>query len=448
MVADATTRVEVSHFSALARSAGGSSRAELQASSWSSSRPDGRHLLESDMRRWLTRRPCTALCKKVRPQPRHASVIVASSDCDPISDALDEPGQAKPSTSQCPRSPTSHAYEARSLLRGLLRQCTYLPDDLARSWVKQHVIDSFRTYKSKAKDIRSDSSLDERLRKKFKDGRRALFQLQRAAEGDSKCLQKVLMSAYGRIGKRRRELLRPLLPSPSDAEPVLALEAIASDASDRSTVALQEDYLQASQQTLHDTSTAKAGASAKGKKFEPRPLQPRLAVLLESQMRYGPPTLTRANPRRLQPDIPELNTWMRPMPQKRVKNMHKKFYAQLLDRALPPLPLNEWERLKDFASGSLEPESPKRRRRQGHLVDGNGHSRTSPLDIVVRYGKVPRPVLRSSGDGQRSARYMQRLYAKVFSQCPLMQYKEDKQKWQVTWGEQGLLGKPPGAGRS
>lgn len=399
------------------------------------------------MQRWRARRLCVAARRGVHAETRSISTVAVDSNADQIAHAFDEPGRARPPTSPTSSGPSTRAFESRCLLRSLLRQSTYLPDEFARSWVKQHIVDSFQTYKSKAHNIQSDSSTDERFRKKLTDGRRALSQLQRAAEGDSKCLQKVLMSAYGRIGKRRRELLRRLLPSPSAEDDAYTMEeAEAAGIQEMSSANANEVSQKANHEALKGTSLVGNTSSTKRTKFEPQPLEPRLAILLESQMRSGPPTLTRPNPRRLHPDIPELNTWMRPMPQKRVKNMHKKFYAELIDRALPPLPQHEWERLRDFASGKREPEPPRRQRRQDRSADGGLGAGMSALDIVVRYGKVPRPVMRSPDDGQKSPRSMQRLYAKVFSQCPLMQYNEDKQKWDVTWGEQGLLGQWRGVG--
>lgn len=325
--------------------------------------------------------------------------------------------------------------EARSLLRALLREGSYLPDSFARQWVKQHVLASFRNDHTKTQRRQGRADLERRLRNRLKDGRGGVSELQRAASGDLNRLQRVLMMAHGRIGKRRRELLRPLLQLSAD-------ESMKRQRAAEMTRLLSHDEahtradggghltLESHESTITDKLT---------NKYQPRPLPPKLESLLRSQMQSAPPTLTRPNPRRLKPDIPELNTWLRPMPQNRVKNMHKKHYALLLDRALPPMPRREWERLRDLASGKSEPELLKPRRSLGTATHDADRSKMQALDVVVRYGKVPRRVTQHPHESPLAKRAMRRIYAKVFSQCPLMESDEETQTWRVTWGEQALL---------
>lgn len=311
--------------------------------------------------------------------------------------------------------------------------------------MRQHICTSFRKYEEKAQRYHENEAFEERLREKFKDGRQALSQLQRAATGDRWVLRKVLMMAYGRIGKRRRELLQPLLHLPRkessrNTHDVQENETIALSGLDEGLGESEESKSKDSAGDFAST-TAAVNPDQLINKYHPHALPPQLYTLLHSQMQYAPPTLTRSNPRRLQPLIPELNTWLRPMPQNRVKNMHKKHYAQLLSRALPPLPNNEWERLRDLTSGKAEPEQPRRRR--GRSTSVVGAEPVDPgigaLDIVVRYGKVPRPAMEIQFEDGTNKRAMRRLYAKVFSQCPLMEYDEGGHKWRVTWGEQAML---------
>lgn len=391
-------------------------------------------------------------------------------------------------TSNTPeRRPGRQAKDALSLLRSLLRECSYLPDDHVRRWVKQHVLSSFYA-NTTVKD-------EGRLLKKFGDGRQNLSLLRRAAEGDSKALLRVLMMAYGRIGKRRRELLAPLLGRErAEAEDkgwngvvmdlVLGrgesrvLEGTGLEQAERvstpliaspppnstmpapkppkptDSAFLGHDLSSAmrAQQPAYPTklpfldpgspapkpkiSAQEPEAKPTRYKFEPEPLPDKLSALLNSQIQHAPPTLTRINPRRINPVIPEENAWLRPMPINRVKNMHKKHYALLLSRALPPLPSDEWQRLRDLASGVLRVEVPRARRKRAGasgLWDEKGK-----LETVLRHGKVPVGVLEKEREVVMTARKTRRLYAQVFSQCPVM-HCDEKKGWKVRWGEEALF---------
>ena len=172
-------------------------------------------------------------------------------------------------------------------------------------------------------------------------------------------------------------------------------------------------------------------------------LPPALRALLLSQIRTAPPDLIRPNPRRLNPTIPELNSFGRPMPQKRIKNMKQKHYADLLDRLHPPLPLDEWERLRGLVSGETRAEDvPARRTAVSSTATptkfrGLGEKKAgakSALDLVVMYGKAPKKVFEHFNGHAITPRFMQRLYGEIFALCPKMEYDAEEQKWKITWG--------------
>jgi hypothetical protein len=176
----------------------------------------------------------------------------------------------------------------------------------------------------------------------------------------------------------------------------------------------------------------------------PLDITPQLRALLKSQIRVKPPLTNRkSNPRRIEPIIPELNSWLRPTPQKVIRNARKKHYAHLLDHVQPPLPTGEWERLRDLASGKLPPGVPVPRRKQVlvSLVDCEAVEETegSALELVARYGRVPRKAFGNWCANRITPRVMQRLYAEVFSTCPVMEWDNAREEWKVTWGFQALL---------
>ena len=173
----------------------------------------------------------------------------------------------------------------------------------------------------------------------------------------------------------------------------------------------------------------------------PLELTPQLRALLRSQIQTSPPGLTRPNPRRLQPDIPTLNSWLRPMPQNRIKNMRQKHYALLLERTLPPLPTDEWYRLRDLASGKARVESVIPRRKSSSTINANHDRhelRDGALETVMQYSKVPKNVFGNRDAHTITPRFMRRLYAQVFSQCPLMEWDAGREQWKVIWGERAL----------
>jgi hypothetical protein len=179
----------------------------------------------------------------------------------------------------------------------------------------------------------------------------------------------------------------------------------------------------------------------------PLDLTPQFRALLTSQIRVKPPDSIRSNPKRIEPIIPELNSWHRPMPQKRIRNARRKQYAMLLERVQVPLPTEEWERLRDLALGKVPPEQPLARRRKPEvLLSGDENvdetrqeSQGSALEMVARYGRPPKKAIKKSTAREFSARFMQRLYAEVFSQCPLLEWSSATKEWKVTWGFQVLL---------
>lgn len=301
--------------------------------------------------------------------------------------------------------------------------------------MRLHILSSIRKYERKGRQLRYGEQVEERERKKFKDGLQALSQLRRAASGSPRMLEKVLMMAYGRTGKRRRELLQPLLQTSTN-------ESLDTTSDDRGEIGdaqgpMLSNEEESVQQKPGPESVPKPSSDipTSTTKHQPPTLPPQLKSLLLSQIQRAPPTITRNNPRSLKPVIPELNAWLRPMPQKRIKNMYKQHYAKLLSRALPPLQRDEWERIRDFASGKVDLEMPNRRREPSTLTA----PARSALDMTVQYGKLPEQVIRPQAQIETSTRTIRRLYAKVFSQCPLMEFDEGQQTWQVTWGEQAML---------
>ncbi|KAJ9273650.1 hypothetical protein DTO212C5_284 [Paecilomyces variotii] len=216
----------------------------------------------------------------------------------------------------------------RHLLRATLRECSYLPDPIARGYMRDHVRERYRHHASK---YRSPASIP--VPKQFslrRAARHTLSLLQRANEGYLRPLEKVMLLSYGRIGRRRHELLEPLLTPevPPDSEAVTKM--------------IQQPS-----------------------RFEDGWQPPSIVVdLLKSQQKngiigkYG----VRPQVKTLMPKIPAENSWGRPLAVSRRRNIRKRWYAAALDSLLPPLPEEEARLLQDLISGA-QPWAPVKRRK-------------------------------------------------------------------------------------
>lgn len=403
-----------------------------------------------------------------------------------------------------PALPTTDASGARHLLRALLRECTYLPDPAARIYVHRHVLRRFREYhppQGKHRDhkdhLENPAFSPQRIRGALKNAWKGLNFLRRVNEGEVAPLQQLLLLTYGRTGRRRHELMETLLipDAVSESEAVRLWQAEVAATLDPS-------------ETITGIPKAVAEAprrNGKPHKYEISQRYSRLRALLESQRRYARPVeLRRAKLKLTYLEVPLTNIWMRPFPRKRERNMVRKWYASILDKVFPPLPEDEWERLRDLVSGVRKWHGFKRRRPgvpshmssydvaklanvggiagerflslacREHLLPENGSkadmlfrlsttasSRFQPADQWLAEGPTNPGVLASllqdeletkhlpkKLPGRRRAqnitsRLMRRLWAKIFSQCPVLRWNEDKQNWVVEWGSWEHLQKAP-----
>lgn len=299
---------------------------------------------------------------------------------------------------------------ALHLFRHLLRATSYLPDEFAQLYIRNYIKYQFRKARNPS----------ERTPARLKSAQNSLNTLQRAADGEIKPLTEVLHRAYGRSGRRRRELVDDLLRA--DAKPATENGATA------------------------ECLTAES-INKEGKWESPRPV---LNMFIRSQAANHPPDSKRPIIRQFEPQIPK-NIWGRPMPLKRQRNIVKRFWASTLDKLLPPLPELEWNRLRDLATGVIPFKGPPPRRPRA----GVPGERPEALLSDITFLKQPiRAAARTNKDAQLQerdkhtidARFMRRIWAGVWNQSPLMTYNGETMEWTIVWGgsrsaaSQGLTG--------
>ncbi|PLB46071.1 hypothetical protein P170DRAFT_439762 [Aspergillus steynii IBT 23096] len=282
------------------------------------------------------------------------------------------------------------------LCRALLRECSYLPDPLARAYHHDFIMQRFRHLCEDPRDKRHNIYRQNQLRKKAVQG---LSLLHRANEGYSRPLEKVLRQAYGRKGKKRQELIDKLVHPgfPTDhmsVEEVLTRPEIFSDG------------------------------------WEP----PRVMVnLLKAQQNAGVAAqLTLSGLKQHAPVIPETNSWGWPLSENRRRNIRKRWYYNRMSDLLPPLPDSELQILEGLISGSIPWTPPKKRKAIGVVSEVKTALSTDFLTEGPQKGETHRKHV----DGRPhviTRRFMEKQWKRISCLVPRMTYDPNTQKHTFTW---------------
>lgn len=288
--------------------------------------------------------------------------------------------------------PLAASLEPLQLYRALLRECTYLPDPNARVFVHNHVVKRFRRYcprPSTKPDLGPPRRkwIDPLLIAKrrptlLRTAADALRTLYRANCGHRNMLDKILAMTYGRTGPRKRELIGELMPK-------------------KGTI-------------------TRAG---RRKDNIPEP-SPKLLAILSSQASNNSVHFPRKVLRHWQLKIPEKNKWGRPLPLCRVRNIKRRWFVDVLDKVLVPLPAEEWFVLQQRVNGEIPYEGPVARR-----TGSTSQALQSGLQAYRRERRISRP-------HNLTRRFMRRLWERTFAQCPLVTHDPQKPMgWNVEWGK-------------
>ncbi|OCK84312.1 hypothetical protein K432DRAFT_320615 [Lepidopterella palustris CBS 459.81] len=343
---------------------------------------------------------------------------------------------------------------ALRLFRALLRESTYLPDQTARLYYRQLIISRFRAYQipttverpwwelnGKCVKRLKPSTIEKRASEKRRQGRQVLSFLHRASNGNLRCLQKVLLHAYGRAGRRRYDLLKQL-SKPEVLESSSVVEDILNG-SRSMRQPLQKLYHSDKQFLAYfDHPQEKAGSQIQ---LEISNLYPKLRALLKSQETIRPPGNLRKPLRSSKLIAPSTNIWARPMPVKRARNIVKRWYKNTMEKVQPPLPDHEWEHLKQLATGQVKWEGLVTRRPRGitepwEVVDDQKMIWRKTLTKTLIEGLTPRARVtgHNSGGAERphnlTARFMRRLYAHIWAHACKVTFDTTRNKWSVDWG--------------
>jgi hypothetical protein len=322
--------------------------------------------------------------------------------------------------------------ELRHVYRALLRAVTYLPDSAARSYMHRYVVYRFRSVSDNIKSARYVPSRKSRLdkyhhSKNIAKAWQAARQLERAGQGSSPDLKKVLLITYGRTGKRKRELVQDLRTEDGS---------------------LPQDE-SALEQPIREPMKATSMIPPKSK----------MAIFIQSQQANQPVEKQNLKIRDSTPKIPAENIWGRPVPMKLQQSMKQRHFASVLERILPPIPEYEWNRLQDLATGGIPIEEPPPRRsrpdkRQPLTGEENDAMAleylTSPAnthgfgfgDVQINaelgltcWAKPVKGLKIERKDAYTStSRFMRRLYGSIWNLTSTMSHDGPKKEWTVKWG--------------
>ncbi|KAE8420719.1 hypothetical protein BDV36DRAFT_95814 [Aspergillus pseudocaelatus] len=292
----------------------------------------------------------------------------------------------------------------RRYFRALLRQCSYLPDPVAKCNLHDYVVQRFRRYviEERRPWIRWNA---ERQIFLFNEAKDTLSLLQRANAGYSKPLEKVIRMAYGRKGRRRKELLSALIAPDVPAN-----------------------------------NTAVEEALQRPEKYEDGWEPPSIVMeLLKSQQNNG--ILSQLNIRQvkhLEPPIPKKCIWGDGVAKSRRRNIRKDWYTDVLDHLLPPLPDPDLGILKGLVSGET-PWNPPEWRTPVNLSDRQKKIRRltrSYLRTLLKDGPVKGPTFKPYSKGRPhiiTRRFMQRIWRRTLCLIPHMEWDETAKKHIFTW---------------
>ncbi|ESZ95226.1 hypothetical protein SBOR_4386 [Sclerotinia borealis F-4128] len=350
---------------------------------------------------------------------------------------------AKKAVYEVPQKVIEFLPKFRKQYRDLLREASYLPDSAARIYAHESIVKRFNPYNPRKLDPRYWGT--DFLRSKFdpktieqrsKKAAQKLHLLERInLEGSTKDWQTVLLRTYGRAGKRRRELLSQLLQPGEDEVPQ----------DDTALEALMDSQILKNLDATKDVEIDIANAVSKRKRREHK----QMTMFLASQQENNPIESMRGRIRKLKPELPATNAWGRKLTEARKENTRRAWWADILERVLPPLPEHEWNRLADLAEGREPIEQRRPRRKPATSSDTKEPQPASELNALLNTPArlntkywAEAPGESDSDDPptiQTNTRAMRRMYGMIWSLSAKMVQSEKTGTYTVTWGGQRSL---------
>ncbi|KAM7216591.1 hypothetical protein V8F06_008002 [Rhypophila decipiens] len=316
--------------------------------------------------------------------------------------------------------PIPHPKTTLHLYRHLLRESSYLPP-VARPHID-------RLIKFRVRRLQCDDD----PKRHIQYGHSKLRLLRAANGGDLLRMQRVLDHAFGRRGKRRRELWDQFMYS----EP-----------------------LQVEKPLFHPKRPASDVAAERNPDFLDRWDLDKLAAFLKSQASQTSAT-QRKNVSFTRPEknIPAESIWGLPLVPELARGKLRRGWIQAAQKTFPPIPKTEWETLRDIVEGKAPKEVyciPERRSvaRARHGIEPDQDewkwlpyaiksvhglrsqaSRQNRLLSGIKDDDTPTgppPVL---GVHNFTPRAWRRMFLTLWEQCAYIEKGAEGKKWNIVWG--------------
>lgn len=307
----------------------------------------------------------------------------------------------------------------RHMLRATLRECTYLPDPIAKTYMRQYVLHRYRAkavkFDAKYKELAqspptprttttspaaentgsSTSTSIERQIRLRRSARKLLRLLEHANEGYKKALERVLMLSYGRVGTKQHKLYSALLRDTGETK-----------------------------QLNTNKDVEKVLAKHCGSRFN-KDWQPPVALVEVLKVQRNAPyvqvdrsTRFKFNPRK---QIPTVNSWLKPMPEVRLRNLKRQWYNRAKTAVLPPLDPSEWDILVGLLRGTVPWKAPVRRKKVSSPLTPP-LAELSPLESFLLQGAQKGITFDPYVDERPhriTRRFMVRVWEKIYHRTPL-----------------------------
>lgn len=326
------------------------------------------------------------------------------------------------------------------LLRALLREASYLPDKNSRGFFRKYIVDRFKAYQPKengspriyAREAyrragfkrRDIAIINYRVRPMQRKATKGLNYLRRANVGERRCLEKIMLFTYGRMGRRKYYLQEQLLRveghlyTPDTPAPLQAL------------------YY--SNKRFLEYFDPPKKISDREVTFEISDRYPRLKEVIKSQTQNSVAIHGDLKTNRFK--MPIYNIWERPMPIKRARNAVKRWYGNTMSKLLPPLPSDEWDHLRALSTGETKWIDFVAQRTPGTVLKPEPADEIALARAAIEQGLAFDKLSKADKHvGEPCAhkftpRTMRRLYAKVFALCCKLEFDAERDRWTVHWG--------------
>ncbi|KAL2173078.1 uncharacterized protein P884DRAFT_213085 [Thermothelomyces heterothallicus CBS 202.75] len=310
------------------------------------------------------------------------------------------------------------------LYRHLLRESSYLPP-LVRQSADKLIKARFRKDKGDA----------ERGPKHVRNGLHELRVLRAANSGDMARMRRVMLRAFGRIGRRRRELVSRLVQRdmPTNTKELAEYVAeMAPHAEKYKTSDWLDDW---DVEKLRTFALSQINASLNN--------SPKMPI-----------TINQVTPEK---KLPKENAWGRPLPIKLARTKLKNMWKSAADKIMPPLPVEEWKALQAIAEGTAQGWLPPPRRALAKSMSEASQAKRNwdwqsyaikPVAVVDRpanrrnkllTGAVddntptgdPRPI----GCHNYTRRAWRRMFEYIWNLTATMKKQPDGKGWDIRWGK-------------